>query len=210
MTRLWAAVAMSYLVGSVPTAYLVIRALKGVDIRTVGSGNVGATNVSRAAGRPAGIAVFILDAAKGWLSARVLAPWLGASADGLSALICGSSAVIGHIAPVWLGFRGGKGVATTIGALIGYDPTLAALCGGVWGLGFALTRYVSVSSIAAIAAVPVIQGVFGKPAQELAVGGALACLVIWKHRANLARLRQGTEPRAGRRRSPAPLDAESG
>lgn len=195
MNWLWA-LAASYLLGSFPSAYLLVKRLKRVDVRTVGSGNVGATNVGRVAGAGAGAVVLLVDALKGFIAARWLAAWLIPSATPAAQLACGLTAVIGHNFPVFLGFRGGKGVATTIGALLGAMPAVAASWVLVWVVVFALSRYVSLASLAAAAVIPVAQAVMGQGTAELALGAALALLIIIRHRANIQRLRQGTELRA--------------
>jgi glycerol-3-phosphate acyltransferase PlsY len=191
------ALAGSYLVGSIPTAYLMVRRLKGVDIRGIGSGNVGATNVTRAAGKGAGTTVFALDLAKGLVAVLALARWPTSELAPHVQLACGLAAVIGHVAPVFLGFRGGKGVATTIGVLIGVYPAIALACGLVWAGVFFAFRYVSLASLVAIGLLPVLQAMFRRPAIEVILGLALAALVIVKHRANIERLRAGTEHRFG-------------
>lgn len=195
----------AYLLGSISWSVLVVRVLRGVDVRTVGSGNAGATNVLRAAGKGPALATLVLDAGKGAaavLTARLLdgGPWV----VGLVAV----AVVVGHVYPLYFGFRGGKGVATAGGALFALDwrPTLAAL--GVFVLTLAWRRIVSLSSISAAAAIPLLVlaagmlGLFGDDRAWLALfTGTLliAALVIFKHRANLARLRAGTEPRLGER-----------
>lgn len=195
----------AYLLGSISFSVLVVRLLRGVDVRTVGSGNAGATNVLRAAGKGPAIATLLLDAGKGVaavIGARLLdaGPWV----VGLMAV----AVVVGHVYPLYFGFRGGKGVATAGGALFALDwrPTLAAL--GVFLLALAWTRIVSLSSISAAAAIPLlvlvagVLGLLGESGAWLAVLAAtalIAALVIFKHRANLARLRAGTEPRLGER-----------
>jgi glycerol-3-phosphate acyltransferase PlsY len=189
-----AVLSAAYLLGSIPFSYLVARR-KGVDVRTVGSGNVGATNVMRSAGRAAGILAFVLDFLKGaaatWLALRVFG---GASMPSVAAAL----AVIGHMYPVWLGFRGGKGVATGAGALLPLAPaaTVAALL--VFALTFALTRYVSLGSIAGCGSLAVVAYLTARPHPIPATAAGLAALIVWKHRENLRRLAQGTERRAGR------------
>lgn len=193
----------AYLLGSIPTAYLAVRWLKHVDVRTVGSGNVGATNVTRAAGLGPGLAVFLLDLGKGVAAVLVLARGL-VPAEALTPTVslgCGLCAVLGHVFPVFLRFQGGKGVATTIGVVLATMPSAAALCLLVWGLCFVLWRYVSVGSLAAAVTLPIAQLVMRQTLPEVLLGSALAAIIIARHRPNLARLSQGTEPRFGRRRS---------
>lgn len=192
----------SYLVGSIPTAYLLVRWLKRVDVRAVGSGNVGATNATRVAGVRAGAAVFLLDVGKGLLAVLGLASWCLGSPTSAARLGCGLAAVVGHSVPVFLAFRGGKGVATTIGVLLGVSPALAAVCLGVWVVCFLPWRYVSVASLAAAITLPVAQALSRRPPADVLLGAALALWIIARHRANIQRLLQGTEHRMGRRASP--------
>ena len=198
MTEWLGALLVSYLVGSIPTAYLVVKRLKRIDIRTVGSGNVGATNVARTAGKGAGAAVFAVDVAKGLIATLVIAPRLIDPALPDARLACGVAAVIGHVFPVFLKFRGGKGVATTIGILTGYAPAIALLCGGVWLAIFLLWRYVSLASIVALAVLPPALVLAHRSLTDVLLGSALAVLVIAKHRSNIQRLVQGTEHRFSR------------
>ena len=193
MLPLLTAMAASYLAGSIPTAYLVVKWLKRGDVRTIGSGNVGATNVTRAAGLWAGAGVFAVDLAKGWLAASVIAPALLHDPAQAVRLACGVLAVIGHTFPVFLKFKGGKGVATTIGVLAGGAPQVFWACLAAWAVAFALSRYVSVGSLAAAATLPVMQILFERPLTEVLLGTALAALIILRHRANITRLLQGTE-----------------
>jgi glycerol-3-phosphate acyltransferase PlsY len=210
----------AYLAGSVPFGLLLGR-LKGVDIRQYGSGNVGATNAGRVLGRPWGIACFLLDVGKG------LAPVLGyglatgpteqgGAMGALGWLAIGAAAVVGHVFPVWLKFRGGKGVATALGVLLGYWPVLTVpglVAGLIWVAVVKATGYVSLASMVAAATLPVLAVasglVLGLTAGEIAVfvglTALLAGLVIVRHRGNIARLRAGTEGKAAwaRRDSPA-------
>ena len=190
----------SYLLGSIPTAYLMVKRLKGVDVRTVGSGNVGATNVTRIAGFRAGVVVFLIDAAKGLLAVLVIAPWALRPMTPTAQLACGIAAVVGHAFSVFLKFQGGKGVATTIGVLLGAMPLLAAACLAVWVACFLIWKYVSVASLAAAVTLPVAQAVARRPLPELVLGSALALLIVARHRANIQRLLAGTEHRAGQKR----------
>ena len=185
----------AYLLGSIPNGLLIAR-LKGVDLQKVGSGNIGATNVFRCVGKGWGIAAFVLDAVKGFVPAfffpRLLEsapPWLG--------LACGVAAVAGHNWPVWLKFKGGKGVSTSAGMLLGIAPAAVGVGFAVFALTVALTRFVSLGSILAAIAVPAaylwMNGADNRLlASALVVMGAL---VIFKHRANVGRLLRGIEPR---------------
>jgi glycerol-3-phosphate acyltransferase PlsY len=197
-----AALLVSYLLGSIPTAYIVVKRLKRVDVRTVGSGNVGATNVVRAAGAKAGAFVFLMDVAKGLAAVCVVAPWMIPSVSPLMRLGCGVAAVLGHSFPVFLGFRGGKGVATTIGVIMGASPLVGLVCLAVWLVFFLPCRYVSVGSLAAAGAIPLAQLALQRSFAEVWLGGILALVVILRHRANIERLLQGKEHRIGRHPQP--------
>ena len=185
----------AYLFGSIPFSYLIARR-RGVDVRRVGSGNVGATNVLRSVGRGAGLAAFALDFLKGTVAtlvARSVEP--GGALPALAAAI----AVLGHMYPVWLRFRGGKGVATGAGAFLPIAPlpTVAALV--AFGLTLAATRYVSLGSLVGCATLAALAFALDGPSVVAFAATATALLVLWKHRANLARIAQGTESRLGAR-----------
>lgn len=186
----------AYLLGSIPFSYLVARWFGVPDVRKVGSGNVGATNVMRSAGRGAGALAFTLDAAKG-CAAAVLADRV--ASDGWLAPCSAATAVLGHMYPVWLRFRGGKGVATGVGAFLPLAPSAALLGIVAFGLTLAATRYVSLGSIAGALCLPVVALLAGRPIPVVATTAATCALVIWKHRGNLVRLSQGTENRIGGR-----------
>lgn len=188
---------LSYLIGSAPTGLLLVKWLTRVDVRTIGSGNVGATNVARAAGLKAGLAVFVMDAAKGVVPVLAIAPWLLEAPTPAQRLACGVAAVLGHTFPVWLHFKGGKGVATTIGAVTAAMPLASAAALVVWALTFAVWRYASVSSMAAAVTIPVVQRLAHRPGPEIALGILLAALIIVRHRANIQRLLAGQEHRVG-------------
>ena len=205
----------AYLLGSIPFGLLVVRLVKGIDLRTIGSGNIGATNAARAAGRGAGLAVFALDCAKGALAAGWLAPWcaaiLGETARpqildsyGL-AVACGGAAVVGHCFPVYLGFRGGKGVATGCGALLALDARIFLWGGALWLLCMAATRLVSLASILMGLAFPIAAWFLGGPARNAHLVGTLllASLILVRHRSNIMRIVKGTEPKAFAQRSRA-------
>ena len=197
-------IAGSYLAGAIPFAFLIARA-RGIDIRRVGSGNVGATNVFRAVGKGWGVLTFVCDALKGLLPAllgpRLLEAWTGTPAHPAFGLACGTAAVAGHSWPVFLGFKGGKGVATSAGMLLGAAPFAAAAGFGLWIAVFAITRYVSVASVAAAFGVP-LAGWMAYGAQDAWrpwVLTAIGLLVIYRHRSNIQRLLDGTEHRFGRK-----------
>ncbi len=197
-----------YLLGSIPFGYLAGR-LGGMDIRKLGSGNIGATNVVRVLGKRYGYSVFALDFAKGLaavtLSSTVArtaqSPWASSETFGILAAV---SAVVGHSFPVWLKFQGGKGVAVSAGALFGLMP-LAALVGvAIWILVFLLTRYVSAASIAAAMALPFVIWIMARlneiRGQALFYASlCLAAFVVWRHRSNLSRLIHGSEARFTRK-----------
>ena len=198
----------SYLLGSIPFGYLAGR-IAGIDIRKCGSGNVGATNVIRTLGKGYGYPVFVADFLKGFgavkmsmlIATRVQPEWNSSEMFGILAAI---SSVLGHSFPVWLRFKGGKGVATSGGALFGLAPVAALVGAAVWILTFAVTRYVSVASVAAAAALPLIilimtwlRQIAGKSLFYSSV--CLAAVVIWRHRSNLSRLVRGTETRFTRK-----------
>ena len=193
--RIAGAVLLSYAAGSIPTAYLIVRWLKRVDVRTIGSGNVGATNAVRAAGAKVGAMVFLLDLLKGVAAVAWIAPAVIPSAGPADRWACGVAAVVGHMFPFALGFRGGKGVATTIGVLVGAAPAVAGIALAGWIACFSLSRYVSLASIAAVAMIPVAQAVRHEPPAAVGWSALLAGLVIAKHHANIACLLDGTEHR---------------
>lgn len=203
----------SYVVGATPTSYWVGKGIHGIDLRTRGSGNLGATNVFRVLGARWAAPVMAVDVAKGWFPVAFFplllagdpasaSPAIGGSAEGW-ALVFGASAILGHVFSFWVGFRGGKGVATSAGVFLGIAPwaVLAAL--GIWALVVALTRYVSLASIlAALALPPLVIVLPHRGGTFLPVFAlALAAFVIWAHRANIHRLRRGEESRMGRGRA---------
>jgi acyl phosphate:glycerol-3-phosphate acyltransferase len=198
----------SYLLGSIPFGYLAGR-LAGIDIRKAGSGNIGATNVVRVLGKSYGYPVFFLDFLKGLgavkisvlIATRVQPEWGSPEIFGIIAAVF---TVIGHCFPLWLKFRGGKGIATSAGALFGLMP-LAMLIGvAIWILVFWLTRYVSVASVAAAVALPLVIAVMTRLNQSYGKGLfcsslCIAAVVIWRHHSNLSRLMRGREPRFTRK-----------
>lgn len=198
-------VVAAYFLGSIPTGYLVGRA-KGIDIRTVGSGNIGATNVMRALGKPAGIAVLLLDALKGyaavaWVCPSVLKMFNGPAAEVETlSVIAGIAAVLGHNYTCWLKFKGGKGIATSAGAYLALAPLAVGIAVAAFVLAAVLTRYVSIGSIAASVALPA--AVWCLPGNNLflrLVTTALGAMAIYKHKSNIKRLMAGTESRIGRK-----------
>jgi acyl phosphate:glycerol-3-phosphate acyltransferase len=197
-------VLIAYLLGSIPTGFLVAKA-RGIDIRTVGSGNIGATNVFRILGKAAGVLVLVVDAAKGWLAVFVVAklfsgwfyPEAGAPAQEWFRLGAGVAAILGHNYTCWLHFKGGKGIATSAGVLVALVPVPLLIVLGVWLVVFALSRYVSLASISAAFTLPFAAWAFGESRTIIFVTAALAALAIYKHKANIQRLLNGTENRIG-------------
>lgn len=202
---------LAFLIGGVPFGWLFARAVKRVDLRTVGSGNLGATNAARLwTGRRAIVAfivVFLLDCAKGfaaaWLS-PALGRWLGAGTIGETmGVICGSSAILGHVFTPYLGFRGGKGVATALGVVAAFALWPAIYAVGAWGLLVALTGYVSLGSMVAMISIPLTyfirngDSTFQTNLGIFAFLTAIAGIVVWRHRENIARLLHGHERKVG-------------
>jgi glycerol-3-phosphate acyltransferase PlsY len=188
---------LAYLVGAFPTSYVAGRLAKGIDLREHGSRNLGATNVYRVLGLRVAIPVAIVDILKGTLPVLLVAPRVSASP--LVALLVGVAAILGHVFSVFVGFKGGKGVATAAGVMLGLAPAAAGLCLVVWLVLVWGTGYVSVGSIAAAGVLPVAIWLLQPDRRELVLPTAvLAAAIIWFHRANIARLRQGTENRFGR------------
>lgn len=190
------AIVIAYLLGSIPFGYLAGRA-RGIDIRTVGSRNIGTTNVFRSLGRAWGIGVLVADVGKG-LAAVLIADGL---TDGAGwPILAAAAAVVGHVAPVWLRFKGGKGVAVAAGALIGLMPLASLILVGGWIVIVAVTRYVSVASIAAAVAFTPLAWALGYGWEYILFAGVVSLLVLWRHRANMRRLASGEELRFDRRR----------
>lgn len=194
----------AYVAGSIPFALIVARAVAGIDIRTVGSGNVGATNVGRMIGRKWFLVVFVLDAAKGALPVLLLAPlaaplFAGGTPAGAAEVGCGLAAVLGHVFSAFLRFRGGKGVATTAGALAAISPWAAAGTLAVFLLVFLASRYVSLASVSGALAFPGLALWLDPRPAVLLFAVAVALLVVARHHSNLRRLLAGTEPRIASR-----------
>ena len=185
-------VAIGYLAGSMPFGYWLVRATKGVDIRRVGSGNIGASNVWRTFGRRYGIPVVLLDTAKGFVPALLGVVFVG----DLAGVLAGGAAMLGHWRPLFLRFeKGGKTVATAGGAFLGVAPIVGGIGAGVWLVTFLLFRYASLASMLAAASLPVVAALLGEPWPVIVFGALAAVAVVLLHRANIARLRAGTESR---------------
>jgi acyl phosphate:glycerol-3-phosphate acyltransferase len=199
-------VVISYLLGATPSGYLAGVAC-GIDVRTAGSGNIGATNVLRVLGKKAGAIVLAADAFKGFASARwvpglalLLMPSAGASRENL-AVAAGVAAFLGHVFSCWLKFKGGKGIATAGGVVLAWRPAACLTALALWGLVLAVSRYVSLASIAAALILPFAVWYFnGSPAMIGAMTG-LSALAIYKHKANIQRLLKGEERRLGREKT---------
>lgn len=230
--QLWICPLLAFLMGSIPFGLIISRA-KGVDIRAHGSGNIGATNVLRVVGKPYGIACLLLDMLKGFVPVVIavnliqiagrppqlpigipdgwvlVLPAVDALNVQIVHILTALCAVLGHNYSPWAGFRGGKGIATSAGVLLGLMPFAVLLLLVVWGLLFLITRYVSVASMGAAAALPLLtvwgswhhgriqDGTWNKPLFVFSV--IIAVLAIWKHRDNIRRLREGTEHRFGKK-----------
>jgi glycerol-3-phosphate acyltransferase PlsY len=194
----------SYLLGAVPTSYLAARLFRGIDLREHGSRNLGATNLYRVLGWRYAVPVGLLDAAKGLVPVLVFAPRVSSSE--LFALICGLVAVVGHVFSVFVGFKGGKGVATAAGVMLGLTPVALGVAVVVWAALVYLTGYVSVGSIAAAAIFPLAVYLLEPPDQPamLWLDIAVAAAIVWFHRGNIQRLFKGTENRFGRHAASSP------
>ncbi|AFY59991.1 glycerol-3-phosphate 1-O-acyltransferase PlsY [Synechococcus sp. PCC 6312] len=195
---------VSYLLGSIPTGYLLGKWLKGIDIRDCGSGSTGATNVLRNLGWPAGLTVLIVDIGKGAVAIGV-GRWFqtgwGSDLDGLAQagvfILLGLLAVIGHSQPVWLRFNGGKSVATSLGVLLALNWPTGLTTLAVFLVVLGLSRIVSLGSMIAALSLPIWFWVFGQPAPYIGLGVGMGLFVIWRHQSNIQRLWQGTEPKLG-------------
>ena len=192
---------IAYLIGSIPSAYLITKRVRGIDIREHGSGNVGATNVFRVVGKSWGSVVLLSDFCKGWLVTALLAPAANAFpelAPAVKQLIFGFAAVAGHTWSPWLKLKGGKGVAVSAGSLAGIFPFATALATIIWGICFLIKRYVSLASVVAVGTYPILLLLFHRDADSFGIvfviSLALAALLIYNHRSNLDRLKRGEEP----------------
>ncbi len=190
-----ALVGFAYLLGSVSFAVLLVRVATGKDIRAEGSGNAGATNVLRAHGKRLGLLVAALDIAKGALAVFLVRLVTG---DSRYAAAAGFAAILGHVFPIFYGFRGGKGVATAVGAFLVLAPWATLVCIAVFVLVVAVTKYVSLGSVIAMALLPPVAGLlFGAPRPIVMAAAGAAVLIVLKHRDNLKRLASGKERRLG-------------
>ncbi len=192
----------SYLLGAIPTSHVTARLFRGIDLRQHGSRNLGATNLYRVLGWRFAIPVGLFDMAKGLIPVLLFAP--RASSSQLFGLVCGMMAVLGHVYSVFVRFKGGKGVATAAGVMLGLTPAALGISFAVWFTVVALSGYVSLGSIVSAALFPVAVQLLDPPDQPaiLWLDVFVAAGIIWLHRANIRRLLKGTENRFGRRAAP--------
>ena len=198
--------ALSYLLGSIVGSLAVARLTGGADIRTLGSGNAGATNALRTQGRKVALVVLVIDLAKGWIATAMVATWampagIAAASAGLaawSAPVCGLAVMLGHVYPLWYGFRGGKGVATLLGAVLGIKARLLLPVILTWLAAAIAFGYVGLASILGAVALAVALALTRSGTPLLVFGILSALLILYTHRSNLARMRAGTESRARR------------
>ena len=192
--------AFGYLLGSLPCGYLAGRWCKGIDLRTIGSGSTGATNVLRNVGKGPALVVFLLDVAKG-AAAVLLAGALTATnpLNDWIQVLAGLAALAGHIWPVWLGFKGGKAVATGLGLFLGLAWPVGLGCFGVFLTVFSLSRIVSLASVVAAISLPLLMTAGSGSTANLLVALVAMVLVLWRHRSNIQRLINGTEPKVGQK-----------
>jgi glycerol-3-phosphate acyltransferase PlsY len=188
------ALLLSYFLGSISFGYIAGRLFRGVDIRNFGSGNTGTTNILRTLGTGPAILVLLLDAGKGW-TAIYLARYL--TDIPLVVIFAGIAVVVGHNWPVFFGFRGGRGIATSIGVVAGLAPTVILIATIIGVTVIALTRYVSLGSIIGSVMIPFLMVVFRKPIEFQLFGLALSLLAVWRHRENISRLLNGSENKLG-------------
>jgi len=199
----WVVILISYLLGSIPFGYLIVRARQGRDVRDAGSGNIGAANVTRVAGTIAGIATLLLDAAKGYLAVYIAGRLTGSNIRWM--MVAALFTVLGHLFPVWLSFRGGRGVATGLGAFLPLCREAVVAAFVIWIAVVVFWRYISLGSIIAAAALPLLVYVLYAPGHApphvvSVITVAISVLIIWKHQPNIGRLINGTESRLRFRR----------
>lgn len=203
MINLISAVSISYLVGSIPTSYIIAKLLRGIDIREHGSGNIGATNLMRVVGKIPGIIALLLDVGKGALPVVLLAPIYYKPQMGISEplfrVILGLSAVSGHIWTIFLRFKGGKGVATTIGVFIGLAPLVTSMGLAIWLVIVLFSKYVSLGSLIMATSLPFLMIIYAQPTEYTLLSVILCAFIYYKHRSNIRRLIDGTEYRIGQR-----------
>ena len=201
------AAALGYLLGSIPFGLILTRLAGLGDIRSIGSGNIGATNVLRTGNKGLAALTLVLDALKGTAAVLLAERLIGAPAGFavLAGLAGGLGAFLGHCFPIWLSFRGGKGVATYIGVLLGLDWRLGLVFCGLWLATALALRYSSAAALAASVLTPLVAWLTGHPVAGIA-SGLMSVLLIWRHRENIARLAAGTESRLGRKKADPPAN----
>ena len=185
---------LSYLLGAVPFGLVITRMLGLGDLRQIGSGNIGATNVLRTGNKPAALATLLLDSGKGAIAVLLARQFAGEHA----AIIAGGAAFFGHLYPIWLGFKGGKGVATFLGTMIALAWPLGLAACAVWLATAVVTRISSLSALVAAAATVPLAWVLGHP-ELMLLSAILSALIFWRHRSNIARIARGTEPKIGKK-----------
>ena len=191
---------LGYLLGSIPTGFLAGKWCKGIDLRTIGSGSTGATNVLRNVGKKPALVVFLVDVAKG-AAAVLLAAALTPNnpLNNWIQVLAGLAALAGHIWPVWLGFKGGKAVATGLGLFLGLAWPVGLACFGVFMAVFSISRIVSLASVVASVSLPLLMAAGSDSNANLVVALVAMLLVLWRHRSNIQRLINGTEPKVGQK-----------
>ncbi len=196
----------AYLLGAVPCGFLVARLTGAGDLRRVGSGNIGATNVLRVVGKGAAVLTLLGDLGKGAGAVLLAGRWSAAPA--VVGLV-GLAAVVGHVFPIFLGFRGGKGVATTLGVMLAAVPAVGLALLGIWLVAACLWRYSSLAALVAAGAMPLLTWILDGRGAMVGMAAALLVLIVWRHQGNISRLLQGTESRIGQKVSGArPTTAE--
>ena len=191
---------LGYLLGSIPSGYLAGRWCKGIDLRELGSGSTGATNVLRQVGKGPALVVFVIDVAKGAISVLLAGSLTeGAPLSDWLQVLAGLAALAGHIWPVWLGFKGGKAVATGLGLFLGLAWPVGLACFGIFLTTLSLFRIVSLSSVVAAISLPLLMAAGTEGTAKLVVALVAMALVVWRHRSNLQRIKAGTEPRLGQK-----------
>ena len=191
---------LGYLLGSIPSGYLAGRWCKGIDLRELGSGSTGATNVLRQVGKGPALVVFVIDVAKGAIAVLLASSFTeGAALSDWLQVLAGLAALAGHIWPVWLGFKGGKAVATGLGMFLGLAWPVGLACFGIFLTTLSLFRIVSLSSVVAAINLPLLMATSTEGSAKLVVALVAMALVVWRHRSNLQRIKAGTEPKIGQK-----------
>lgn len=191
---------VAYLLGSIPTGFLVAK-FKGVDIRTVGSGNIGATNAFRVLGKAAGSFVLLADAVKGYAAARLISIGVSPGTEESHSIVAGIGAILGHNFTCWLKFKGGKGIATSAGVLFAWCPLALVIVLTLWTLVFWSSGYVSLGSLAAAFALPFSVWLTAGSRTMIGITAFVGAMAIYKHKTNIQRLLNGTESRFGKKKT---------